>query len=354
MEEQARKDLIEKAERTHRLSPEELAALLADAEAEEELAAAADRVRHAFVGDEVHLRGLIEFSSYCRQNCLYCGLRRDNGKAQRYRLSPEEIVALAAKAKAYGYFTAVMQSGEDPWFTAERLAAIVREVKKLGLAVTLSVGERTKEEYRVLREAGADRFLLRIETTDKDIYEALDPGMSHENRIRCLADLKALGYEVGTGCLIGLPGQTAETLARDILFFQEIDADMVGVGPLVPNEDTPLGGEQPGDMHLVRRVVGATRLLLPEANIPATNLDIAVSGMIAERARMDPAFRSQRRHAQRHRGRGAAKIRALSGQGLRRRYAGALPRLHGGPDPRTGPHGGSGRGRTAARFVIYL
>ena len=270
MEEQARKDLIEKAERTHRLSPEELAALLADAEAEEELAAAADRVRHAFVGDEVHLRGLIEFSSYCRQNCLYCGLRRDNGKAQRYRLPPEEIVALAAKAKAYGYFTAVMQSGEDPWFTAERLAAIVREVKKLGLAVTLSVGERTKEEYRVLREAGADRFLLRIETTDKDIYEALDPGMSHENRFRCLADLKALGYEVGTGCLIGLPGQTVETLARDILFFQEIDADMVGVGPLVPNEDTPLGGEPPGDMHLVRRVVAATRLLLPEANIPAT------------------------------------------------------------------------------------
>ena len=270
MEEQSRKALIEKAVRTHRLSPEELAALLADAGAEEELAAAADRVRHDFVGDEVHLRGLIEFSSYCRQNCLYCGLRRDNGKAQRYRLPPEEIVALAAKAKAYGYFTAVMQSGEDPWFTAERLAAIVREVKKLGLAVTLSVGERTKEEYRVLREAGADRFLLRIETTDKDIYEALDPGMSHENRIRCLADLKALGYEVGTGCLIGLPGQTAETLARDILFFQEIDADMVGVGPLVPNEDTPLGGEPPGDMHLVRRVVAATRLLLPEANIPAT------------------------------------------------------------------------------------
>ena len=270
MEEKTRDVLIAKAERTHRLSPEELAALLADAGAEEALAAAADRVRHAFVGDEVHLRGLIEFSSYCRQNCLYCGLRRDNGNAQRYRLSPEEIVALAEKAKAYGYFTAVMQSGEDPWFTAERLAAIVRAVKKLGLTVTLSVGERTREEYRVLKEAGADRFLLRIETTDKAIYEALDPGMSHKARFRCLADLKELGYEVGTGCLIGLPGQTTETLARDILFFQEIDADMVGVGPLVPNGDTPLGSEQPGDMHLVRRVVAATRLLLPEANIPAT------------------------------------------------------------------------------------
>ena len=270
MEEKTRDALIAKAERTHRLSSEELAALLADAGAEEALAAAADRVRHAVVGDEVHLRGLIEFSSYCRQNCLYCGLRRDNGNAQRYRLSPEEIVTLAEKAKAYGYFTAVMQSGEDPWFTAERLAAIVRAVKKLGLTVTLSVGERTREEYRMLKEAGADRFLLRIETTDKAIYEALDPGMSHEVRVRCLADLKELGYEVGTGCLIGLPGQTTETLARDILFFQEIDADMVGVGPLVPNGDTPLGNEQPGDMHLVRRVVAATRLLLPEANIPAT------------------------------------------------------------------------------------
>ena len=270
MEEKKQEALIGKAEREHRLSPEELAALLADAGAEESLAAAADRVRHAFVGDEVHLRGLIEFSSYCRQNCLYCGLRRDNGNAERFRLSPEEIVALAEKAKAYGYFTTVMQSGEDSWFTAERLAAIVRAVKNLGLAVTLSVGERTREEYRILKEAGADRFLLRIETTDKAIYEALDPGMSHEARIRCLADLKELGYEVGTGCLIGLPGQTTETLARDILFFQKIDADMVGVGPLVPNGDTPLGNEPPGDMHLVRRVVAATRLLLPEANIPAT------------------------------------------------------------------------------------
>lgn len=261
---------IKKAERTHRLTEEELSALLSDPDAETELAAAADRVRAAYVGDEVHLRGLIEFSSYCRQNCLYCGLRRDNEKAQRYRLTREEIVALARKAKAAGYPTVVMQSGEDAWFTAERLAEIVREVKRLGLTVTLSVGERTTEEYRVLREAGADRFLLRIETTDRGLYERLDPGMAFENRTRCLSDLKRLGYEVGTGCLIGLPGQTTEMLARDILFFQSIDADMVGIGPLVPNGDTPLGAEPPGDMGLVRRMVSAIRLLLPEANIPAT------------------------------------------------------------------------------------
>lgn len=262
--------LIEKAERTHRLKEVELSALLADDSAEEELARAADRVRRAHVGDEVHLRGLIEFSSYCRQNCLYCGLRRDNEKAQRYRLTRAEIVALAEKAKAAGYPTVVMQSGEDAWFTAERLADIVRDVKRLGLTVTLSVGERTTEEYRVLREAGADRFLLRIETTDREIYERLDPGMSFENRLRCLEDLKRLGYEVGTGCLIGLPGQTIDSLARDVSFFQKIDADMVGIGPLVPNGDTPLGSEPPGDMRLVRRMVSAIRLLLPEANIPAT------------------------------------------------------------------------------------
>ena len=262
--------LIEKAERAHRLSEEELASLLADDAAEEAMAAAADRVRRAFVGDEVHLRGLIEFSSYCRQNCMYCGLRRDNEKAQRYRLTPEEIVALAEKAKAAGYPTVVMQSGEDAWFTAERLAAIVREVKALGLTVTLSVGERTREEYRALREAGADRFLLRIETTDRALYERLDPGMSYENRVRCLADLKSLGYEVGTGCLVGLPGQSVASLARDVLFFQSIDADMVGIGPLVPNGDTPLGDVPAGDMRLVRRVAAAIRLLLPEANIPAT------------------------------------------------------------------------------------
>lgn len=270
MSEAKRQRLIGKAEQTHRLTEAELAALLADDGADDAMAEAADRVRRAYVGDEVHLRGLIEFSSYCQQNCLYCGLRRDNGNAQRYRLTQEEIVALAEKAKAAGYPTVVMQSGEDAWFTTERLAEIVRDVKRLGLTVTLSVGERTTDEYRILREAGADRFLLRIETTDREIYERLDPGMSYENRLRCLSDLKRLGYEVGTGCLVGLPGQATEMLARDILFFQSIDADMVGIGPLVPNGDTPLGNEPPGDMRLVRRMVSAIRLLLPEANIPAT------------------------------------------------------------------------------------
>lgn len=264
------RELVLVAEREHRLNESEIVQLLGDVEIEEELAAAADRVRHEFVGDGVHLRGLIEFSNICRQNCMYCGLRRDNTRLERYRLTADEIVALAEKAVGYGYKTVVLQSGEDAYFTAPRLADIVRRIKALGLAITLSVGERPYEEYRALREAGADRYLLRIETTNADIYNALDPGMSLANRIRCTLDLKRLGYEVGTGTLVGLPGQRLADIARDILWYQEIDADMLGVGPLIPNADTPLGEATPGDFHLTRRLVALLRLLLPEANIPAT------------------------------------------------------------------------------------
>ena len=263
-------DLIQKATRTHPLNLAELTSLLADPSCEEALCRAADEVRHAFVGDGVHLRGLIEFSNICRQDCMYCGLRRDNGKIERYRLTEDDIVRLAEKAKGYGYRTVVLQSGEDAHFTAERLASIVRRIHAMDLAITLSVGERPREDYELWREAGADRYLLRIETTDAALYESLDPGMSYENRVRCLRDLGELGYEVGTGSLVGLPGQTPEMLARDILFFQDIDADMIGIGPLIPNGDTPLGTAAPGDFHLTRRMVALLRLLLPEANIPAT------------------------------------------------------------------------------------
>ena len=182
---------VKRAEASHVLTPEEITALLGAPEVEECLAAAADRVRHAFVGDGVHLRGLIEFSNICRQNCMYCGLRRENGKVERYRLDADTIVELAHKAKGYGYQTVVLQSGEDLYFTAERLAAIVRRLKELDLAVTLSVGERSYEEYALWRTAGADRYLLRIETTDEAVYERWDPGMDYANRVRCLRDLRA-------------------------------------------------------------------------------------------------------------------------------------------------------------------
>lgn len=264
------KAILSKAEMTHKLVREEIIALLQNSSCQAELQAAADRVRDKYVGSAIHLRGLIEFSNICRQNCLYCGLRRDNQDVERYRMTPEEIVAMAAKAKRYGYKTVVLQSGEDSWFDIERFAVVLRQLKQLDLAITLSIGERTCEEYAAFKMAGADRFLLRIETTDKELYERMNPGMSLANRKRCLRDLKELGYEVGTGSLIGLPGQTVESIADDILFFKEIDADMLGIGPLVVNEQTPLAGQSNGSLDLALRVIAVVRLLLPDINIPAT------------------------------------------------------------------------------------
>ena len=263
-------ELLAKAERTHRLTEAELVRLLTDPEAAGPLYAAADRVRREYIGDPVELRGLIEFSNICKQNCLYCGLRRDNREVPRYRLEAPMILEFGRRAAELGYKTLVMQSGEDEFFTPERLGPVLAELKKLGVALTLSIGEKSREEYAALRAAGADRYLLRIETTDKELYEKMDPGMSWDNRVRCLRDLKQLGYEVGTGSLVGLPGQTFESLARDVLFFQELDADMIGIGPFIPNPDTPLAGSAGGTFDLACRMMALTRLLLPEANIPAT------------------------------------------------------------------------------------
>lgn len=262
--------ILAKAEQTHQLTEAELVRLLTDPDAAVPLYAAADRVRQKYVGDQVELRGLIEFSNICKQNCLYCGLRRDNRQIPRYRLDGETILVFGRRAAELGYKTLVMQSGEDEAFSPERLAPVLTELKKLGVALTLSIGEKSREEYAALRAAGADRYLLRIETTDKALYEKLDPGMSWDNRVRCLRDLKELGYEVGTGSLVGLPGQTVESMARDVLFFQELDADMVGIGPFIPNPDTPLASADGGTFDLACRMMALTRLLLPDANIPAT------------------------------------------------------------------------------------
>lgn len=263
-------DLIKKAEEIHQLTKEEIVFLLNSNEYDKELFEAADRVRRKYVGDEVHLRGLIEFTNICKRNCLYCGLRAQNNNIKRYRLQPEEIVDLAKKAVGYGYKTLVLQGGEDDYYNVERMTYIIKEIKKLNVAMTLSLGEKTSDEYKAYKEAGADRYLLRIETTDKKLYEDMDPGMSHEERIRCLEDLKALDFEVGTGCLVGLPNQTMESLAEDILFFKSINADMIGIGPFIPNEDTPLKGEKGGDFTVSLKVMAITRLLLPDINIPAT------------------------------------------------------------------------------------
>jgi len=261
---------IEQAEREHRLTKEQLAAILADTTQDAFLFAAADRVRQRYVGEEVHLRGLIEFTNICKQNCFYCGLRRDNQAVDRYRLDPAEIIDLAQKAWGYGYRTVVMQSGESDCYSDDELVAVLQAIKAIGFAITLSIGEKTTEQYRTYKAAGADRYLLRIETTDRELYRRLHPGMDFDNRVRCLQDLKELGYEVGTGCLVGLPGQTDESLAEDILFFQALDADMIGIGPFIPNADTPLADAAGGTFEKSLKVMALTRLLLPEVNVPAT------------------------------------------------------------------------------------
>ena len=263
-------NLIAKAEKTHDLDKKEIVALLQDKDSTPYLFAAADRVRALFVGPAVHLRALIEFSNYCRNNCCYCGIRRDNQQVQRYRLSGEEIIAHAAAAAKMGYKTVVMQSGEDMYFTPDRLTEIIRAIKKMEMAVTLSIGEKTYEEYKAYKEAGADRYLLRIETTDKDLYHRLDPGMSWNNRLRCLEDLKRLGYETGSGSMVGLPGQSIESIADDILFFKQMDIDMAGIGPFIPHAQTPLAHATGRAFMLSLKTMALTRLLLPDINIPAT------------------------------------------------------------------------------------
>ncbi|MCR3760941.1 [FeFe] hydrogenase H-cluster radical SAM maturase HydE [Clostridium felsineum] len=263
-------DLINKAELKHNLTKAELISILQDNSINSELFKAADRVRKKYLGDEVHLRGIIEFSNNCKRDCLYCGLRVSNKNIKRYRLKAEEIVNLANRAVSYGYRSIVLQSGEDEYYNLDMLKYIIKNIKSMGVAVTLSLGEKSFAEYKYYREAGADRYLLRIETTDRELYDSLDPGMLHENRKMCLESLKKLGYEVGTGNLVGLPNQTIESIAEDILFFKKMDADMIGLGPFIANEDTPLKKFSKDNFWMSIKVMSLVRLLLPNINIPAT------------------------------------------------------------------------------------
>ena len=248
----------------------EIVDILKDDSQNEWLFSLADKVRRENVGDEVHLRGLIEFSNICHCFCKYCGLRCENKELDRYRILPDDIVKYAQKAVEMGYKTIVLQSGEDVFYTKEILCDIIRRIKEFDVALTLSIGERSFEDYKAFRDCGADRYLIRIETTDKDLYKKMHPNMSFENRVRCLNDLKKLGYEVGTGCLVGLPEQTVESLADDILFFKEINADMIGIGPFIAHPHTPLKDMPNGNFTLALKVMALTRILLKNINIPAT------------------------------------------------------------------------------------
>lgn len=241
--------------------------------------AQADRVRQQNVGDEVQIRAILEFSNNCRRQCRYCGLNSGNTRAQRYRMTPEEVVASAREAAAAGYRTLVMQSGEDVFFTPALLGEIIREVKKTGMAVTVSCGEMDEAALRHLRECGADRYLLKHETADPTLYENLHPCGSLAARVQCLRSIKKLGYETGGGFMIGLPGQTLQTIAADLLLLKELGCDMAGIGPFIAHPDTPLRGSPSGSTELTKRAVALARILLPKANLPATtSLGVLDSG----------------------------------------------------------------------------
>ena len=230
--------IIEKAVKTHSLSKDEIICLLE--KNNNSLFVAADKVREKYKGNSIHLRGLIEFTNICKRNCFYCGLRKDNTILERYRLNNDEIIESVSSASKLGLKTIVLQGGEDEYFNTDKLCSLIKEIKKFDMALTLSVGEKTYEEYKAYKTAGADRYLIRIETTDKKLYNQLHPNMDFENRINCIHNLKSLGYETGTGSLVGLPNQNTESIADDILFFKEINADMIGIGPFIPHPYTPL------------------------------------------------------------------------------------------------------------------
>lgn len=270
----------------------------------EGLFAHADTLRHEHVGDEVFLRGLIEIGNYCRRECAYCGLHAGNRRIARYRLSADEIMEAARKAVACGFGTVVLQGGEDAAFSKGFVADIVQRIKgELGIAVTLSLGERTAEELAAWKRAGADRYLLRFETSDNVLMEAVHPPHPEApGRFETLQALRDLDYEVGSGIMVGLPGQTFATLSRDIALFDELELDMIGIGPYLPHPDTPLGQTQaisaldcgshdteaaapalsdqvPATPDMVYRAVALARILRPDANIPATTaLGVADEG----------------------------------------------------------------------------
>ncbi len=250
----------------------------------EELWRRADLVRQQSVGGEVHLRGLIEISNHCIRLCGYCGLRFDHRELPRYRMTADEIMACVREGVAFGYGTAVLQAGEDPGIHADWMANVVRRIKRESpLAVTLSLGERERDELALWREAGADRYLLRFETSNRQLYERIHPARPGQvsDRIAMLGMLRELGYEVGSGVMIGIPGQSYDDLARDLELFRDLNLDMIGVGPFLMHPETPLAdpqqqpaapqGEQvPSSELMTYKVIALTRLVCPRANIPST------------------------------------------------------------------------------------
>ena len=250
-----------------------------------ELFVAADKARQKYVGDEIHLRGLIEIGNYCRCDCLYCGIRASRTNQERYRLKKEEIIALAQNAYEVGYKSIVLQGGEDLAFSREMITEIIQNIKKNDSAITLSLGERDFADYSEWIAAGADRYLLRIETTDEKLFSYLHPTGDLAKRKECIYQLKSLGYQLGSGIMIGLPKQTYEMVARDILWLKnEAKAQMLGVGPFIPHPDTPLKDATGGTLFEALKLIALLRIVFKTAHIPATTALGALNERGRERA----------------------------------------------------------------------
>ena len=269
------KDLIEKLEQQRRLTAEEFAALI-DGRNEEStrlLAQRANALRERWYGQDVYIRGLIEFTNYCKNDCYYCGIRRSNRNVCRYRLTREEILECCEIGYGFGLRTFVLQGGEDPWFTPGDIGELVRQIKSCwpDCAVTLSVGEHSWAVYQSWFDAGADRYLLRHETADECHYGQLHPkNQTLDNRLRCLRDLKEIGYQVGCGFMVGSPGQGTKQLVKDLLLIRDLEPHMVGIGPFIPQMDTPFAGEPAGTAELTAYLLSIIRIMLPKVLLPST------------------------------------------------------------------------------------
>ncbi len=258
-----------------KLTREEYVELLQTITVEEKelLRKEAVRLREKYYGNKVYIRGLIEFTNYCKNNCYYCGIRGENKNAERYRLSKEEILSCCEEGYRLGFRTFVLQGGEDLYYNDDRMEEIVRTIheKYPDCAITLSIGERSYESYKRLKEAGADRYLLRHETANRAHYERLHPaGMSFDNRRKCLFDLKELGFQVGAGFMVGSPGQTTEFIAEDLVFLKELEPHMVGIGPFIPHHDTQFKDEKAGSVEDTLLLLSIIRIILPKVLLPAT------------------------------------------------------------------------------------
>ena len=269
------KRLIDKLHQEQMLTAEEFHRLLANRSEETDQYARelANQVRQEVYGNKIYVRGLIEFTNYCKNDCYYCGIRRSNQNAQRYRLTEEDILECCRQGYELGFRTFVLQGGEDGFFTDDRIVQIVRKIKEQypDCALTLSIGEKSEESSRAYREAGADRYLLRHETADPRHYMRLHPlEMSGENRKSCLRILKKLGYQTGAGFMVGSPGQTVDTLFEDLMFIKELQPEMAGIGPFIPHKDTPFAEEPAGTVETTLRLLAIIRLIHPHVLLPST------------------------------------------------------------------------------------